>query len=198
MRIIAGEYRGRTISAPKGDATRPTTDRVRESLMSMIQSAAGFENARVLDAFAGSGALGIEALSRGACSVQFYERAPVALRTIQKNLATLGIDTRQARVQKGDVLSNAQSLYGTFDLVFLDPPYVYDAKQIIGFLSELYQGQKLASDAVCVYEHDAKDDQSVDNSLASSPFELLKRKRFGDTMVDLIVIKDDSHDGEER
>ncbi|MEY8563043.1 16S rRNA (guanine(966)-N(2))-methyltransferase RsmD [Eggerthellaceae bacterium 3-80] len=194
MRVIAGEYGGRVLRAPKGDATRPTTDRVRESMMSMIHSALGFEDVCVLDAFAGSGSLGIEALSRGAQMVCFFERAPQAYQTIQKNLATLGIDGRRARVQKADVLSSHQGLYGTFDLVFLDPPYAYDAATIIGFLTELHHNDNLAHDVVCVYEHDAKDDQSVDNSLASSPFKLLKRKKFGDTMVDLICIKD----GEER
>ncbi len=195
MRVIAGEYRGRVLSAPKGDATRPTTDRVRESMMSMVHSAAGFEDACVLDAFAGSGALGIEALSRGARSVPFFERAPQACRIVQKNLDALGLDARRARVQKADVLAAAQTLYGVFDLVFLDPPYAYDARDIIAFLTELYTAGKLAQGVLCVYEHDAKDDQFVDNSLASSPFELVKRKKFGDTMVDLLGI---AEDGEER
>ena len=89
MRIIAGEYRGRRLEAPKGQGTRPTTDRVRESLMSAIHSArGGFEDARVLDAFAGSGALACEALSRGAASAVLCERDRDAAATIERNLRT--------------------------------------------------------------------------------------------------------------
>ena len=94
MRIIAGEYRGRRLQAPKGDATRPTTDRVRESLMSALSSArGGFEGAVVLDAFAGSGALGLEALSRGAASAHFFEKDGVALRALCANVEALGVPT---------------------------------------------------------------------------------------------------------
>lgn len=93
MRIIAGEFRGRTLLAPKGDGTRPTTDRVRESVMSTVFSArGGFEDAMVLDAFAGSGALGLEALSRGAARAVFYERAPEAVKVLQKNVEKMGLE----------------------------------------------------------------------------------------------------------
>ena len=105
MRIIAGEFRGRTLKAPKGEGTRPTTDRVREAMMSTVHSArGGFDDAVVLDAFAGSGALGLEALSRGARSVQFCERGGEALRALNANVRLLGLDARRARVRKGDVL----------------------------------------------------------------------------------------------
>ena len=93
MRIIAGEYRGRVLKAPKGEGTRPTTDRVREAMMSVVNSARdGFDDAVVLDAFAGSGALGLEALSRGARCVQFCERAGEALKALNANVAALGLD----------------------------------------------------------------------------------------------------------
>ena len=99
MRIIAGEFRGRTLLAPKGDGTRPTTDRVRESVMSTVFSArGGFEDAMVLDAFAGSGALGLEALSRGAARAVFYERAPEAVKVLQKNVEKMGLEPRRATV----------------------------------------------------------------------------------------------------
>ena len=105
MRIIAGEFRGRTIKAPKGDGTRPTTDRVRESLMSAVHSACGgFEDAVVLDAVAGSGALGLEALSRGASCARFFERDGAAERVLEGNVRALGLDARRARVSRGDVL----------------------------------------------------------------------------------------------
>ncbi|MVN40039.1 RsmD family RNA methyltransferase, partial [Gordonibacter urolithinfaciens] len=105
MRIIAGEFKGRTIKAPKGDGTRPTTDRVRESLMSAVNSACGgFEGATVLDAFAGSGALGLEALSRGAACAHFFERDGAAQRVLCGNVRALGLEARRARIHRGDVL----------------------------------------------------------------------------------------------
>ena len=91
MRIIAGEHRGRVLKAPKGDGTRPTTDRVRESLMSMLASArGGFEGAVVLDAFAGSGALALEALSRGADRACLVERDGAAAKVVEANARLLG------------------------------------------------------------------------------------------------------------
>lgn len=120
MRIIAGEFRGRTLKAPKGEGTRPTTDRVREAMMSTVHSArGGFDDAVVLDAFAGSGALGLEALSRGARSVQFCERGGEALRALNANVRLLGLDARRARVRKGDVLKDVPYARPPFDLVFL-------------------------------------------------------------------------------
>ena len=108
MRIIAGQFRGRTLAAPKGDGTRPTTDRVRESLMSAVFSQrGGFEDAVVLDAFAGSGALGLEALSRGAARAVFYECAPEAAKVVQRNVANLGLEPARATVTRADVIERA-------------------------------------------------------------------------------------------
>ena len=125
MRIIAGQVRGRTLAAPKGDGTRPTTDRVRESLMSAVFSQrGGFEDAVVLDAFAGSGALGLEALSRGAARAVFYECAPEAAKVVQKNVANLGLEPARVTVTRADVIERApQFARPPFDLIFLDPPY---------------------------------------------------------------------------
>ena len=121
MRIIAGEWRGRPIAAPPGDATRPTADRTRETLFSMLVSRIGnFEGLRVADLFAGSGALGLEALSRGAGHVTFIENDMVAVKAIQANLAKLGAAAR------ADVrLSSALKLPPgpPFDLILADPPY---------------------------------------------------------------------------
>ena len=126
MRIIAGEFRGRTLKAPKGEGTRPTTDRVREAMMSTVHSArGGFDDAVVLDAFAGSGALGLEALS-----VQFCERGGEALRALNANVRLLGLDARRARVRKGDVLKDVPYARPPFDLVFLDPPYACAAAEV--------------------------------------------------------------------
>ncbi|QIK79068.1 16S rRNA (guanine(966)-N(2))-methyltransferase RsmD [Sphingomonas piscis] len=121
MRIIAGEWRGRPLRAPAGAATRPTADRVRETLFSMLTSRLGtFEDLRVADLFAGSGALGLEALSRGAASATFVEKDPAALKAIRENAATLGADSRIQTIA-GSALSLPRA--EPFDILFADPPY---------------------------------------------------------------------------
>ncbi len=122
MRIIAGEWRGRKLSAPKGDATRPTADRTRETLFSMLTSRLGsFEGLQVADLFAGSGALGLEALSRGAAHCLFVEQEAEALKVLRANIDTLSARERCA-LQAGSVtaLGPARAAY---DLLLLDPPY---------------------------------------------------------------------------
>ena len=122
MRIVAGQWRGRKLVAPKGEATRPTADRTRETLFNMLTSRVGsFDGLTVADLFAGSGALGLEALSRGAASCLFAEQDPAALDTIRANIAALGArdrtDVRRASVME---LGPASAPY---DLLLLDPPY---------------------------------------------------------------------------
>lgn len=122
MRIIAGEWRGRPLRAPEGDATRPTADRTRETLFSMLTSRLGsFEGLTVADLFAGSGALGLEALSRGAEKAIFVEQAPPAIRAIRANIAALHAQA------KCDVRATSVLTLGPVkepvDLVLLDPPY---------------------------------------------------------------------------
>ena len=118
MRVVAGEFRGRRLHVPRGRATRPTADRVREALFSMLGDVSG---ARVLDLYAGSGALGIEALSRGARSAVFVERDAPAVAAIRRNLKAVGAEA--ADVRRQDVLRFLTSCEDGFDLVFADPPY---------------------------------------------------------------------------
>jgi 16S rRNA (guanine966-N2)-methyltransferase len=121
MRIIAGEWRGRTIEAPPGQATRPTADRVRETLFSMLASRLGsFEDLRVADLFAGSGALGFEALSRGAATATFVENDVKASAVIRRNAEKLGASDR-VHILGGSALALPRS--DPFDLIFADPPY---------------------------------------------------------------------------
>ena len=121
MRIIAGQWRGRPLTAPKGDATRPTADRTREALFSMLASRVGsFEGLRVLDLFAGSGALGLEALSRGAEHCLFVEQDAAALASLKGNIARLG--AHGATVRAGSVLALGPAS-APYDLVLMDPPY---------------------------------------------------------------------------
>ena len=188
MRIIAGRHRGRTLRAPKGEATRPTTDRVRESMMSAVASArGGFAGAVVLDAFAGSGALGLEALSRGAARAVFFERAPGALAALQANVRALGYAPPAAAVRRADVLSAPPAgARPAFDLVFLDPPYAYPAAEVLGMVRRLAAGGALAKDAVVVYEHAAAACADVDEAAAACGFSLARRGKYGDTIVDML------------
>ena len=121
MRIIAGEWRGRPLLAPPGRSTRPTADRVRETLFSMLASRLGsFEDLRVADLFAGSGALGFEALSRGAATATFVDSDPEAAGAIRANAMKLGA-TDRVTILGGSALALPRS--GPFDLIFADPPY---------------------------------------------------------------------------
>jgi 16S rRNA (guanine966-N2)-methyltransferase len=120
MRVIAGRYKGRRLTAPRGRGTRPTSDRVREALFSILGDVDGM---RVLDLFAGSGALGIEALSRGAAAAVFVESSRRAAGAIAANLRAVGDPAGEIRVESAVAYLARGPELGTFDLVFADPPY---------------------------------------------------------------------------
>ncbi|HVD62011.1 MAG TPA: 16S rRNA (guanine(966)-N(2))-methyltransferase RsmD [Gemmatimonadaceae bacterium] len=121
MRIVAGRWRGRIIEAPAGAAVRPTLDRVREAWMSILQK--DIPGAKALDLFAGSGALGLEALSRGAVSVDFVEKSASSLRALKANVEKLGA-VAESRIHRADALKFVEGLSaGDFDIAFADPPY---------------------------------------------------------------------------
>jgi 16S rRNA (guanine966-N2)-methyltransferase len=127
MRVVAGTARGRTLVAPPGSRTRPTTDRVREAIFNALASRGGVEGARVLDLFAGSGALGVEALSRGAAHATFVDRDHQARRAIARNLAACGFEDRATVVPVPvERWLGALAAGDRYDLAFCDPPYAYD------------------------------------------------------------------------
>src|SRR5918999_1694005 len=124
MRIISGVYRGRRLVVPRDARVRPTADRVRESWMSILGDE--LVGARVLDLFAGSGALGLEALSRGADTATFVELNPASLKALEQNISALAVEDA-ATVHRGDAIRFAGKLpEGTYDVVFADPPYTVD------------------------------------------------------------------------
>ncbi len=172
MRVVAGRYGGRRLTAPAGAATRPTADRVREALFSVLgDDVAG---AAVLDLFAGSGALGIEALSRGAATAEFVERSEPALRALRANLRALGI---QADVRRRDALAHlrAASRDGRqYDLVFLDPPY-RAAERLARELSDALPAV-LSEGAVVVSESDRRAPLALDLPRSDE-------RRYGDTLI---------------
>lgn len=127
MRIIAGRWKGRRIQAPPGDQVRPTGDRVREAWMSIVHPL--LPEARVLDLCAGSGALGLESLSRGAAHCDFVEQSPKVLKVLEANLVALG-GHAGAAIHRDDALRFVQRLpAGAYDLAFADPPYASDLAQ---------------------------------------------------------------------
>ncbi len=172
MRIISGTYGGRTLKAPPGDATRPTSDRVREALFSILGTQT--HGAQVLDLFAGSGALGLEALSRGAESVTFVDDAHPAIRTISTNVQAL---SAEATVRRGDALkflAAASNSGAQYDLVFLDPPYRH-AERLAPLLSAALPAV-LAPGAVVVAESDRRAPLTL-------TLPLIDERRYGDTLI---------------
>jgi 16S rRNA (guanine966-N2)-methyltransferase len=169
MRIVAGSLGGRRLKAPPGRGTRPTSDRVREALFSILGSV---EGVRVLDLFAGSGALGIEALSRGAASAVFVDDDQRAITVVRANLGGLGLE---AEVHRRDALAYLRSApEATFGLVFLDPPYS-SAGEMAGPLSERLPSV-LTESARIVSESDKRNPLQL-------TFPLLDERVYGDTRI---------------
>lgn len=168
MRVVAGAYRGRRLRAPAGTATRPTADRVREAIFSMLGS---LEGRRVLDLFAGSGALGIEAASRGAAAVTFVETDPRALQAIRRNLAELELG---AEVVRADALDYLRTGSGPFELVFVDPPY----SSALGLAEQLAERlpEVISDEARIVTESDRRQPLEL-------PLPLLRERVYGDTRI---------------
>ena len=178
MRIVAGTHGGRRIAAPRGRGTRPTPERVREALFSILGP---LEGVAVLDLFAGSGALGLEALSRGATSATFVDSGSAAVRTIRANLSALDLEHR-GRVLRADwrraVAGEARSgrLYG---VVLIDPPYAMTAT-ITPQINEIV-GPVLDTDALVVIEHAA-----LVGGLGLEGVSAVRTRRFGDTALTII------------
>jgi 16S rRNA (guanine966-N2)-methyltransferase len=184
MRIVAGEFKGRRIEAPKGDDTRPTTDRVREALFSSLTSLLGPDlgGGTALDAFAGTGALGLEALSRGLSGVTFVERERTALNVLNANVSALGAQDRTI-VIAGDALALAQRgalRGGPFALLLLDPPYRLDADEVARLIASLAAHDLLEDDATIVYEHAARSNAEWPKGVSA-----IAQKRYGSTVVDI-------------
>ncbi len=171
MRVISGIAKGRKLVAPEGeDVTRPTGDRVKEAIFGAIQF--GLAGARVLDLFAGSGALGIEALSRGAALAVFIDSSKSAIDALRQNLQNTGLADK-ARVLQGDYKSSLKGIKEKFDYVFLDPPYQ------AGFYEEaislVREGGLLSAEGVIIAEH------SADMPLKDE--KIYKTKKYGATCV---------------
>jgi 16S rRNA (guanine966-N2)-methyltransferase len=182
MRITGGELAGRRLRVPRTEV-RPTAEREREALISNLAHRGGLAGARVLDAFAGSGALGIEALSRGAASATFVERSREVAKTLAANLAALGLAPR-ARVIVRDVAGALRGLTpgrDAFDLCFVDPPYASAlAAETVALLAE---SRLLTASAVVVAESDRRHAPGPIAGLS-----LAIERRYGDTLISLYAL----------
>lgn len=195
MRIVSGIYGGRTLQTVPGKSTRPTTDRVREAWASTLTTLVprqSFAGLTVLDAFAGSGALGLELLSRGAARCVLIDHNKQAFRTLKTNSNTLQLTREQARVCDADSLSPRlpELLQGEdpFALVALDPPYDLAGQKVLRLLTTLAQAQLLAPHCLISYEHSSQTGTLIE-ALSSSheehlPLTLVRSKRYGTMSLD--------------
>ncbi len=193
MRIVAGTWKGRVIDAPPGRDTRPTTERTRESIASTLLSLfdLSFEGVRVLDAFAGSGAFGIEMLSRGAESCVFIDADRRAIQVIKKNLASLHASTRSYRVICSDARKSVKTLAVKdcrFDLIFLDPPYIMSEVAVSQLVQMLIDEHCVTMGCIVAYER-----ATSAPSLDVARLELVRTKKLGETSIDYFQIGDE-HD----
>jgi 16S rRNA (guanine966-N2)-methyltransferase len=177
VRIVGGQFRGRTIHAPRGRATRPTPERVREALFSIL---ADVEDARVLDLFAGSGALAIEALSRGATEATLVDSSHAAIAAIRRNLDSLELRAEVRRERALPFLAGARAGGRQYDLVFVDPPY----RRATALERELSPAliPVLAPEARVVAESDRR------APLELGALRLLDERRYGDTLIRIYLV----------
>lgn len=182
LRVIAGTLRGRTLKAPAGMTTRPTTDRVRESLMSSLSSLlGGFDGAYILDAFAGSGALGIESISRGAAYVCAFERDARTFATLRENAQL--VDAGRLKLIRGDITSVRPVTTRPFDLVFLDPPYAMNPEEVFRLIDSWEESGLLSDEVVISYEHARKDEAQVSELFQVQGWEIHAIKNYGETQI---------------
>lgn len=178
-RIIAGELGGRRLATPPGDRTRPTSDRVREALFGALSAARDLSQTRVLDLYAGSGAVGVEAISRGAAYAMFIESHPKTAGLLRRNLAGLGVSDR-AKVVAASVPSIlAEGADDPFDVVFADPPYSLDTDRIGSMLNLLLAHGWLSEDADIIVERSARDDALTWPEGLTE----MRSRRYGESML---------------
>ena len=182
MRIVAGEFRGRQLAAPGGDTTRPTAARAREALFSIL---ADVSAERVLDLYAGSGALGLEALSRGAQRLVLVESSKAAQQAIRSNVLSLGVGARATLLPlRAEASFKALERLGPFTLVFADPPWA-DAQAAMVILEKLASTSLLAPAARLVLEHAARTPPVLKEG---APLSAVDTRRWGDTAVTIFEL----------
>lgn len=181
MRIIGGNLRGKKILSVKGDLTRPTSDRLRESIFNIISFR--IQGAAVLDLYAGTGAFGLEALSRGAVSADFVDNYKNAINVIKKNIISCNMSDR-SRVLNWNIVNNLncfKTVQPSFDIVFMDPPY--NRKTVNKTLINLHSSHCLKPGAMVVVEHSTL--EKIDSYF--SYFEITNQRKYGKTLVSFLT-----------
>ena len=158
MRIIGGKYRSRVLAEFKGEEVRPTSDRAKEALFNILSLKIPLS--RVLDLFSGSGALGIECLSRGASKAVFNDKRAESVKLLKTNLQKLGVDQQQVEIFSHDYLVCLAQVKGAFDLIFLDPPYIQEFGVLA--LKEIARRNLLSEKGIVVYERDRSFEGAID------------------------------------
>ena len=178
MRIVAGRLKGASLATPKSDATRPTSDRLRETIFNILLHGVGadLEGARVLDLFAGTGALGFEAISRGAKHATFVEEGADARGVIRRNMEAFGLNGAAKILRRDATKLGAAGTIEPFDLLFADPPYDKGLGELA--LTSAREGGWLAGGAICVLEERASNTVAL-----PAGFELLDQRTSGDSQV---------------
>ena len=175
MRVIAGKYKGRKLETVPDNSVRPATDKVKGAIFNVLQSRVNWTSAKVLDLYAGSGSVGIEALSRGAKSCIFVEKSRNALQFLKSNIESIGADS-DANVVYGDVDMFVESTRTTFDVIFADPPYALEALKYIP--NKMFEKQLIASDGYLIIEHPTR--YVFENN---SKWDVVVEKKYGNTTV---------------
>lgn len=180
MRIVGGKFRSRVIKAPNGMNTRPTSDKVKESMFNIINQK--IFNAKCLDLFAGSGNLGLEAISRGANYVYFVDHNKNSINIIKENIKTLNVES-QCKVFPLDYLVALKNINDCFDIIFLDPPYRYD---ILNNILKIVEEKNMINEfSIIIYESD-KEHQLNDGNFINYT---LKKYIYGDTVLNFLTKK---------
>jgi len=177
MRVIAGKFRGLTLETLKSQATRPTTDLVKESLFNIIQGY--FPSGKVLDLFAGSGALGFEALSRGAEHCVFVENSGQAVQIIRKNAERLKLDKSEFNIVNRDSEAYIKSANIQFDVIFLDPPY--NKRYLVKVIDIIRENGLLTAVGILAVETEVGGEE-----IAFDGFEIVKQKRYGRVLITIL------------
>lgn len=175
MRIVSGKYRGRKLNSPKNNDVRPTSDMIKESVFNIIQN--NIPNCRFLDLFAGSGAIGIEALSRGAKEVVFVDNNKESLAIVKSNLDLIGESAKIIYKDYSNALAELQGL--AFDIIYIDPPFVF--RDINAILTLIDKYNILSDTGIVVYEslYDSGEKEKAEN------FVLIKSKKYGTISIDI-------------
>lgn len=176
MRITGGDLRGRTLKVPKSDLIRPTTDRVRESLFNYLQNIFEFEGAKVCDIYAGSGALGMEAFSRGAESVHFVEKNYVIYKNLIKNINSLGVKDNCKIFKMEAVRFAKRENHERYDFIIADPPFFkYDIHTVV---RNLFEREFLTENGLIIVERSVQTEEKDIEAFGKEPF-----KKIGDSLI---------------